>query len=368
MDNSKIEWTDHTFNPWEGCQKVAPECDNCYAEARDQRFTGGIHWGPKAPRRRTSAQNWNKPRKWHRNAAAFFAEHGRRQRVFCASLADVFDNAVDPQWRADLFDLIRECDGLDWLLLTKRPQNISKMLPGDWGDGWPHVWLGTSVGTQKTADQNIPHLLRAPAAVRFVSAEPLLGPVDLTSLPDPSALPQSYVNALRGKFWMPREHVDWPVPMGATQGNRTYVNLCGKLKWIICGGESGPNARPMHPDWARSLRDQCQAAGTAFFFKQWGEYADHTSDHANCRPCCATSDLVITPQGQIIGGGAKGYGGMVDEGWQERRAAWMCRIGKVAAGRLLDGQTWDEFPASPLPAGSQANPPDGQRAPSAKGR
>jgi protein gp37 len=111
-EQSKIEWTDHTFNPWEGCQRVAPECDHCYAENRDQRFTGGIHWGPKAPRRRTSAQNWNKPRRWNAQAEAFRATHGRRQRVFCASLADVFDNAVDTSWREDLWALIRECDQL----------------------------------------------------------------------------------------------------------------------------------------------------------------------------------------------------------------------------------------------------------------
>ena len=176
-ENTAIEWTDHTFNPWEGCQKVAPECDNCYAETWNERFHGGENWGPKAPRRRTSAQNWNKPRRWNREAEAFHTTHGRRQRVFCASLADVFDNAVDPAWRADLFDLIRATPNLDWLLLTKRPQNMVRMLPDDWGDGWAHVWLGTSAGSQKTADTNIPALLATPAAVRFVSAEPMLGPV-----------------------------------------------------------------------------------------------------------------------------------------------------------------------------------------------
>jgi protein gp37 len=120
--NSKIEWTDHTFNPWEGCQKVGPGCDNCYAEARNARFGGGqaVNWGPGAPRRRTSIANWQKPLAWNRAHAAFLAEHGRRQRVFCASLADVFDNAVDPAWRADLFQLIEATPELDWLLLTKR--------------------------------------------------------------------------------------------------------------------------------------------------------------------------------------------------------------------------------------------------------
>lgn len=359
-DNSKIEWTDHTFNPWEGCQKVAPECDNCYAEARDKRFTGGTHWGPKAPRRRTSAQNWNKPRKWHRNAEAFFAEHGRRQRVFCASLADVFDNAVDPQWRADLFDLIRECDGLDWLLLTKRPQNIAKMLPEDWGNGWPHVWLGTSAGTQKTADQNIPPLLAVPAAVRFVSAEPLLGPVDLTKLSVHDWRQEGgdsiTIHALRG----------WRDEMWSRGPAREHI---AKLDWVICGGESGPRARPMHPDWAAALRDQCQATGTAFFFKQWGEYADHTikgvpdfSCSGGASLCRAQSNKVVTVDGQEVGASSKKHGGFLHLDWRERGGAWMCHVGKSAAGRLLDGQTWDEFPASHLPAGSQSNPPAGERA------
>jgi protein gp37 len=121
-ENSKIEWTDHTFNPWEGCQKVSPGCDHCYAETRNARFAGGtaINWGPGAPRRRTSPANWRKPPQWNKTHAEFFAAHGRRQRVFCASLADVFDNAVDEQWRADLFALIRATPNLDWLLLTKR--------------------------------------------------------------------------------------------------------------------------------------------------------------------------------------------------------------------------------------------------------
>lgn len=323
---SKIEWTDHTFNPWEGCQKVAPECDNCYAENRDQRFTGGKHWGPKAPRRRTSPANWNKPLKWNRGHEAFYVAHGRRQRVFCASLADVFDNAVDPQWRADLFEMIRKTPNLDWLLLTKRPQNMVKMLPEDWGDGWPHVWLGTSAGTQKTADQNIPHLLATPAAVRFLSAEPLLGPVNLLVTDSRG----HDISSLRGMA------VDATDPDGADEYYRT-----GKLDWIIVGGESGPRARPMHPDWARSLRDQCNAAGVAFFFKQWGEWADHTEQHG--QNCTGVVDKIITPEGHMIGGGAKGYGGSAPEDWRQR-SAWMCRVGKRASGRLLDGREWNEVP------------------------
>lgn len=342
-EQSKIEWTDHTFNPWEGCQAVAPECDNCYAEARDQRFTGGTHWGPKAPRRRTGPQNWNKPRRWNAQAEAFAATHGRRQRVFCASLADVFDNAVDPAWRDDLWNLIRECDQLDWLLLTKRPQNIRKMLPPDWGNGWAHVWLGTSAGSQKTAETNIPALLAVPAAVRFVSAEPMLGPMDLTAVPHHDGM-QTHTDALLGKYWMPPELVTWPSHHRNVVGDRKYVDLCGFINWVICGGESGPNARPMHPDWALSLRDQCTDAGVPFFFKQWGEYADHTDMHEAELGCNAPSDLIVLPFGGIIGGGNKSHGGLVALDWRERGAAWMCRVGKARAGRLLDGREWNEFP------------------------
>ena len=142
MENSKIEWTDHTFNPWIGCQKVSAGCDHCYAEAlMDLRYRK-VKWGPHGVRRRTSEQNWKMPLKWHDQAEEFKEMHGRRPRVFCASLADVFDNKADPVWREDLFAFIRECHRLDWLLLTKRPQNVLRMLPPGWGGGYRNVWLG----------------------------------------------------------------------------------------------------------------------------------------------------------------------------------------------------------------------------------
>lgn len=325
-EQSKIEWTDHTFNPWEGCQKVAPECDNCYAEARDARFTGGIHWGPKAPRRRTSAQNWQKPRKWNAQAEAFHATHGRRQRVFCASLADIFDNAVDPAWRDNLWALIRECDQLDWLLLTKRPQNMAKMLPPDWNDGWPNVWLGTSAGTQKTADQNIPPLLKTPAAIRFVSAEPMLGPVSLSLLrvgPRGSGrVVGSTYDALTG------EAVD------STDTGYNRKPNGPKLDWVICGGESGANARPTHPAWAASLRDQCQQSGTSFLFKQWGEWGpDDFSENA-------AKSLWMSTDGTLIDGGIL----EVDKADCAKPVSLVVRHGKKAAGRMLDGREWNEVP------------------------
>jgi protein gp37 len=250
-ENTKIEWTDHTFNPWEGCQKTGPGCDHCYAELRNARFGGGtaINFGPGAPRRRTSAVNWNLPKRWNAQADAFMARHGRRQRVFCASLADVFDNAVDPAWRDDLWALIRETPSLDWLLLTKRIGNVLGMLPMDFNPHtYPHVWLGATIVNQPEADRDITKLLAVNARVRFLSMEPLLGPVDLP------------FDRLR----------EW---------NRLALmhqqpHAAARIDWVIVGGESGPGARPMSPDWARSLRDQCEAAGVPFMMKQMGGVRD----------------------------------------------------------------------------------------------
>ncbi|AJY12607.1 phage Gp37/Gp68 family protein [Burkholderia dolosa] len=303
-ENTKIEWCDHTFNPWEGCQKVGPGCDHCYAETRNARFAGGtaVNWGPGAPRRRTSSANWRKPLAWNAAHAEFFAAHGRRQRVFCASLADVFDNAVSPIWRADLFELIKRTPHLDWLLLTKRIGNAREMIQtsieflmdADREWPWPNVWLGATIVNQTEADRDIPKLLAVTARVHFLSMEPLIGPVDLTS---------------SGAVWsdMNGNIVDAP-----SRGLRS-------VDWVIVGGESGPHARPMHPDWARSLRDQCAAAGVPFLFKQWGEWA---------------------PAPEVIDASGTLFHRFTD-------GVWMQRIGKRAAGRLLDVRTHDQFPAVP---------------------
>lgn len=293
-ENSKIEWTDATFNPWIGCTKVSPACDFCYAEvstpARTLRASGQETWGANAPRKRTSDANWREPLKWNRKAAA----EGRRMRVFCASLADVFDNQVPDEWRADLFVLIRATPNLDWLLLTKRPQNIAKMLPPDWGAGYPNVWLGTTVENQTEADRRIPHLLNVPARVRFLSCEPLLGPVDLTA-----------------HFLNPQGFTDTP-------------------RWVIAGGESGPGARPTHPDWARSLRDQCAAAGVPFHFKQWGEYRPYV-----CPGEFGGITEVIKPA-VIYDGRSRRAGGFAARS-ADGSVNYFEKVGKARAGRLLDG-------------------------------
>jgi protein gp37 len=223
-ENSKIEWTHHTFNPWVGCTKVGPPCDNCYAESWAKRIGHPELWS--GERRRTTAANWRQPLKW--NDAA--RERSIRCRVFCASLADVFDNQAPAEWRSDLWLLIANTPHLDWLLLTKRPQNIAKMLPLTWREAGtpPNVWLGMTSGNQDEFDRDWPHLWKVKAAVRFVSYEPALGPLDI---------------------W---RDGDW------VKG----------LDWIICGGESGPRARMMDPLWARALHEGCAHAGIAFFMKQ----------------------------------------------------------------------------------------------------
>ncbi len=276
-ENTKIEWTDHTFNPWEGCQKVGPGCDHCYAETRNARFAGGtaINWGPGAPRRRTSASNWALPKRWNAQSDTFMAQHGRRQRVFCASLADVFDNEVDPAWRADLFKLIADTQNLNWLLLTKRVGNVMKManevadmprlgshtghlIAHQWRNGSPpkNVWLGATVVNQEEADRDIPKLLAVPAAKRFLSIEPLLGTIDL-----------GLCDCDKGSVAGPGGAGGVTCPKCSGTGGRM-------LDWVIVGGESGHGARPIHPDWARSIRDQCAAAGVPFMMKQMGGVRD----------------------------------------------------------------------------------------------
>lgn len=335
-ENTKIEWCDHTFNPWEGCQKVGPGCDNCYAEARNARFAGGtaINWGPGAPRRRTSESNWNLPKRWNAQAHAFMAQHGRRQRVFCASLADVFDNAVNPQWRADLFALIDATPNLDWLLLTKRIGNVCNMLPVpfDFDKHYPNVWLGATIVNQEEADRDIPKLLAVPAAKRFLSMEPLLGPVDLRlKMEQPCTMCVSWNCELHGK------------PDDAP--------CLRRADWVIVGGESGPGARPMHPDWARGLRDQCAAARVPFLFKQWGNWRaaawfdgpDSEADNDDAFvDLNRTEHVFIANDGRTWDtlGGCYMYPPLPLGHW-----CLMVNEGKKAAGRHLDGRTWDGVPA-----------------------
>jgi len=243
-DITHISWTDHTCNPWWGCTKVSLACKNCYAETLAWRFRK-LGWGPGVDRLLASEKVWNQPLVWNRKAK----QQGVRKRVFTLSMGDFFDVEVPAEWRARIWNVISECDSLDWQILTKRPENILSMLPPDWGEGWNHVWIGTTVEDQTRADERVPILLDVPAKLRFLSCEPLLGEVNIPRI--------------------------------------------GELDWIIAGGESGQHYRPMDPQWVRSLRDQSVQNGVAFHFKQWGTNKT------------------------------------------------------TAAGRLLDGREWNEFPATP---------------------
>jgi protein gp37 len=306
-ENTKIEWCDHSWNPWVGCTKISPACDHCYAESWAKRTGHPELW--QGNRRRTSAANWKQPIKWNREAT----ERGIRFRVFCASLADVFDNACDDQWRADLFGLIRLTPNLDWQLLTKRIGNVPTMLRVLGDEAMPpNVWLGATVVNQEEADRDIPKLLSVPAAVRFLSMEPLLGPVTLNP-------------------WLLSEH------------GRRHIGAQPGISWVIVGGESGAHARPMNPAWVRSLRDQCAKAQVAFFFKQHGEW------------------VPAPPRGQRDGfpdfNTALGRAGnppafFIDEAGNvhcftsqgQPSETVVVRVGKKRAGRFLDGVTHNGFP------------------------
>jgi len=293
-ENSEISWTTHTFNPLWGCTKISPACTNCYAATLAGRF--GVGWGPKAERRTFGEAHWNEPRKWDRKAAA----RGVRERVFCASMADVWED--HPAWeteRPKLWALIEATPNLDWLLLTKRPENIRRFAPEAWyfGSGFPsNVWLGATVESQDYVDR-IHDLLFARARVHFVSCEPLLGPLRLDDI------------HVRG-------------------GNYSALRVYPKhLDLVIAGGESGHGARPSHPDWFRSLRDQCVRAGVAFHFKQWGAWAPPASFVDGAETITfPTGKTLATRDGPVP----------ILQGMQ--------RVGKKAAGRTLDGRTWDELP------------------------
>lgn len=262
-ENSGIAWTHHTFNPWIGCSEVSPACDNCYARAGSARL-GAQHglqlW--KGDRYETGERYWRQPEIWNKRAE----RAGERHRVFCASMADVFDGHVArigdrklADKRAALFELIEETPSLDWLLLTKRPENMIAMTCTRWPDRWPdNVWAGTTVENQEWANTRVPLLLRVPARTHFVSCEPQLGPVDFTNIVEhiPGTSLRFGWNAL-----MPPTESD---QRGSLHRGR------GRIDWIISGGESGPKARPFNIGWAAEIRAQCRATRVAFFMKQLG--------------------------------------------------------------------------------------------------
>lgn len=336
-ENSKIEWCHHTFNPWRGCTKISPGCAHCYAETLSHRNPAVLgEWGKGRPRLKASAAMWRQPLKWNQEAHDLRYRKFTRPRVFCASLADWLDEEVPAAWLFDLISLILRTPSLDWLLLTKRPQNWRARLkaaadqctcdPGDvtdriyaWIEGSRmihNIWMGTSVEDQTRADERIPLLLDIPARVRFLSCEPLLGPVRLDQYRCGETRHEGGHFILFGD---------------ALTGFRATSGWSGKdagprIHWVIAGGESGPDARPMHPDWARSLRDQCAAAGVPFFFKQWGEY--RAADTIHAAPDLIKAAQNRTPPSRQTEGSPLAF-------WN---------VGKKKAGRLLDGVIHDAFP------------------------
>ena len=316
-ENSKIEWCDHTFNPWIGCTRVSPACDHCYAESLAKRYAWAA-WGPGEARRFAAPSTWKQPEKWNRAAAA----EGVRRRVFCSSLADVFDAEVPDEWRVLLFEKIVATPHLDWLLLTKRPQVAAK-----WFDAMPapsNVWLGTTVENQKMADLRIPILLGIPGIqVRFLSMEPLLGAIRLDHI---QAREGFYIDSLKGEEWHP----------GAGSISSVTFRDKPRLDWVIAGGESGPKARPSHPDWFRALRDQCAAAEVAYFFKQWGSWGP-SSQQEWIDDDGSNRHMLVAPDGRH--GDTIAY--MLT---QPPGTAWMRNLGKKAAGAELDGKLHREFP------------------------
>lgn len=297
-DKSAIEWTDASWNPILGCTAVSPGCDHCYA-ARDASgrlarlplyaglakagvFTGEVRL---VPERLSQPLRWRKPR-----------------RVFVNSMSDLFHDAVPDDYIAQVFRVMAAARQHTFQVLTKRHGRMRSLLNSARFDApvaAPNVWLGVSVEDQHWADIRVPALLDTPAAVRWLSCEPLLGPIDLSP-------------------WL--TDMDWP-PCWDTHSPGDSCGRCIRPDWIVAGGESGSGARPMHPDWARSLRDQCAAAGVPFFFKQWGEWCDRDQLHPDVwQQVDAAINLGQQPHPPLL------------------------RMGKKRAGRLLDGRTWDEYP------------------------
>ncbi len=329
-ENTKIEWADATVNHWAGCTKVSPACDNCYAERMAGRLWK-VQWGAGAARRQfISARDMLEA--LDRKAQRI----GKKLRVFHNSLSDMFDNEVPDGWRMDAFKIMADTPNLQHLVLTKRIGNVMKManevadmprlgshtghlIAHQWRNGSPpkNVWLGATVVNQEEADRDIPKLLAVPAVKRFLSIEPMLGPINI----EPYLL-STYDKAA---------HDDQMVP---------GLPTTDRLDWIIVGGESGPGARPMHPDWVRSVRDQCDAAGVPFLFKQWGEWGPDWEGAETCGSCGGSKFDFINSYGEC---GRCGVDSWVAA---EKPLDSPRRVGKKAAGRLLDGRTHDGFPAT----------------------
>lgn len=315
-ENSKIEWTDATWNPVTGCTKVSPGCAHCYAERMSKRLAGRCGYPKDDQFRVTLHENrlseplhWRKPRM-----------------IFVCSMGDLFHEDVPTEYIAECFGVMHTASQHTFQVLTKRPERMldyRRLLP------WPeNVWAGVTCENQAMAELRIPELLKVPAAVRFVSIEPMLGPIDLAEWLGCDCITSDRPG------WDNYEHT---VLCQACEGS-PYRD---RIDWVIVGGETGPGARPMHPDWVRSIRDQCQSAGTSFFFKQWGEWSpeSHYDPYLHKPPCHAGAWL---PDGRFVDVETHDFDAEAPVDLEE--AQWMYRVGKKKAGRELDGRVWDEMP------------------------
>lgn len=290
-EKTGIEFADKTWNPWQGCHKVSPGCDNCYM------YREKIRYGQEPDVVvRSKPPTFNAPLKWK-----------EPEIVFTASWSDWFIREAD-DWRAEAWDIIRRTPHLFYLVFTKRPQNIPDRLPPDWGSGYPNVMLVVTTENQEEADRRIPYIQEIPAAYRGASAEPLLGWLNL--------IPYLYDRA---------------------SGRHAIIK---GLDWVVAGGESGPGARPSHPDWFRNLRTQCVTAGVPFFFKQWGEWEPVAPIYDEDDSYLDRIDQAKESRCEILD-----RAGTQWPEFQPPPGSWMMeRIGKKNAGRLLDGREWSEFP------------------------
>lgn len=329
MANQKngIEWCDETWNPLRGCSRISDGCRNCYAETVAGRFSepgmpyeGLITKTPKGP-------TWNGTIKLVPEKLKEPLRWQRPRRVFVNSMSDLFHENVPDDYIHRIFMIMALCPQHTFQVLTKRAERMLKYITGDYHSKtapWPlqNVWLGVSVENQEAANERIPLLLQTPAAIRWISAEPLLGPIDLSSI-DVSG--EHEVLPL-GAAWLDR------LEPGESEDSR--------IDWVVVGGESGSNARPMHPDWARALRDQCRAAGIPFLFKQWGEYVsiyDRQKDDPDWRQCGEIERNNQPGRWLNLAGG---------HGFHGANVHFIKKVGKKRAGRILDGSTWDEYPIS----------------------
>lgn len=345
-DQTGISWTTATWNPWHGCRKISPGCKLCYMYREKARYK-------------------QDPRSVVRSKSTFrapLAKHGRRRnpspsdprpgwwkwpsgsRVFACSWSDWFIQEADP-WRAEAWEIIRQRPDLVFQILTKRPHRIYSCLPDDWGEhGYPNVWLGVSVEHQDQMWRLGP-LLSIPAEVHFASAEPLLGPLDFREVPVShyrTGRPLLRLDALTGGFYVSQAamRVTARTPAGLYQGE--YGPPTYKLDWIITGGESAaPHewARPMHPQWARDIRDQCARAGTLHHHKQNGEWGLHSQKRAVVQH---RRDYGVLSLDGTWSPGTTGWNGRDED--PDTGEAYMVRMGRQATGRLLDGKVHDDIP------------------------